>query len=72
MWGLSVLLYISLCLRNKKPFNAFHVRNTLYGFPKRNDLSITYPYDGEYDSGNIGLSRWCSINETATLIGNRY
>ena len=39
---------------------------------KLNDLSIAYLYNGEYDSRNIGLTRWFSINETATLIGSRY
>lgn len=42
------------------------------GFWYRNELSITYSYYGEYDSRNIGLVRWCSINEAATLIGSRY
>jgi hypothetical protein len=45
-------------------------RKIICSYTKGNDLSITYPYNGEYDSRNIGLVRWCSINETATLIGS--
>jgi len=65
-------LVIALVVRAGALTYSLVGRKIICSYAKRNDSSITYPYNREYDSRNIGLIRWCSINETATLIGSRY
>ena len=54
--GLKAYSSMFSLFRNKKSFNASDSTNTLYEYPN-DDLSITYSYNGEYDSRNIGLGR---------------